>query len=65
MKTVVKHLHYPINLPRLNTLKAGVSVNCDLCNKHGTVRIDPNSVIWVDWEDGKHTVLTEELCNEV
>ena len=59
-----KHLHYPLNLPRLSTVQQGMRTSCDTCGISGFIRID-GTAKWVDWADNKHTILTEELCGEV
>ena len=61
---MTKHLHYPKNLPKLSSLINGDAVFCDNCTVYGTIRVE-GTTTWVDWQDGKHTVLTEELCDEV
>jgi hypothetical protein len=63
MKTTTKHLHYPLNLPRLATVEPGSTTKCDTCGISGRIRVD-DTAKWVDWTDGHHTILTEELCGE-
>jgi len=58
------HIHYPKNLPEdLDYLQAGDMVFCDMCPVNGIIRDGGEQGKWIDWNDGRHTVLSGEMLN--